>query len=544
MRASERSAPPAARARTRAVWPLVLLALGLASVAPFALGDPAKAAGRIAAPTVESHVRTLAAPELQGRGSPSAGQARAAAYISERFTAAGLEPAPDADEVWKELGEGERGEAERYLRPFRLRLPAPVADGCSLELAHEDRTRSFALHADFVPAPLCTGRAEGPLVFAGFGISSKDHHYDDLAKLRLEGAIALIFEGEPRHKQRFDGPEHTLEASLWRKLERLAERKVAGVIVARRPPEGAARDAEVPLDFRHDYATFPGEREPLPPRNRPVVLEVGLDTASLLLGTDARALAERMDRTLSSGRVETRGRTVRMSSAIEQRQVRLDNVLGIVPGRDPERAKEYVLLGAHYDHIGIDARGRVGAGADDNASGVSALLSIADALAATPPRRSTILVAFCAEERGLVGSKELAARLPVPKESIVAMLNMDMLGRGDADEVAVIGLEQNPALQPVLERAQRIARSGVKKVQTRGGEELWRRSDHYSFHEIGIPVLFFFEGLPISRNQDYHTWRDLPERLDAEKIARTARLVFNTLWILAEDDGRPGPPKG
>jgi Zn-dependent M28 family amino/carboxypeptidase len=169
--------------------------------------------------------------------------------------------------------------------------------------------------------------------------------------------------------------------------------------------------------------------------------------------------------------------------------------------------------------------------------------SNAEALAESPPRRSVIVAHFTGEEDGLVGARELAKRLPVPKDRIVAMLNLDMIGFGEADEVTVLGVRRNPGLQKVLDRAERLGRTGVRTVVTGKGEELWQRSDHYAFHEIGLPVLFFFEGLPISADENYHTWRDTPDAVDHEKITNTARLVYNTAWILANDDDRPPAPR-
>jgi Zn-dependent M28 family amino/carboxypeptidase len=201
------------------------------------------------------------------------------------------------------------------------------------------------------------------------------------------------------------------------------------------------------------------------------------------------------------------------------------------------------VIGAHYDHIGVDVRGRVGYGADDNGSGTSALLELAEALSASRPRRSVLLCAFAGEEDGLLGSRALTQRLPVPAQKLVAMINMDMIGRGDAAEVAVIGITQNPTLEKVLDRARKLSPTGIQKLILRQGEELFARSDHHSFHQIGVPVLFFFEGLPIERNTDYHTWRDTIDKLDAEKIRRTSILVYNTTWLLANDDERPPPPR-
>src|SRR6185436_17838838 len=106
------------------------------------------------------------------------------------------------------------------------------------------------------------------------------------------------------------------------------------------------------------------------------------------------------------------------------------------------------------------------------------------------------------------GSKALCENLPVPRDKLVAMLNMDMIGRGEPSEVVVFGLVQNPAFDKLLDRAKKLAKTGIKTVTSGKDEGLFRRSDHFSFHQIGVPVMFFFEHLPLDDNHDYHTWRD------------------------------------
>jgi Zn-dependent M28 family amino/carboxypeptidase len=170
------------------------------------------------------------------------------------------------------------------------------------------------------------------------------------------------------------------------------------------------------------------------------------------------------------------------------------------------------------------------------------MLEVVTALAQAGPRRSILACAFAAEEDGLLGSQALCEHLPVPKASLVAMLNLDMVGRGEAGEVAVLGLLENPKLEDVLERAKKLQPTKIKSIVMRQGQDLFARSDHYSFHRIGVPVLFFFEGLPIDKNPDYHTWRDTIDLVDVDKVGRTARLVFNTAWLLADDDERPPKP--
>jgi Zn-dependent M28 family amino/carboxypeptidase len=186
----------------------------------------------------------------------------------------------------------------------------------------------------------------------------------------------------------------------------------------------------------------------------------------------------------------------------------------------------------------------VGFGADDHASGTAAVLEIAQALASARPSRSILCCFFSAEEDGLKGSAAFCRDPAVPPSAMVAMLNLDMVGRGPADSVVVLGTEQNPALEKLVLRAQRQKGSGIKKFEPVKGDPdgLWQRSDHYSFHEIGVPSLFFFEALPISDNEDYHTWRDTIDKVDQDKITRTARLCFQTAWLLATDEERPPAP--
>jgi Zn-dependent M28 family amino/carboxypeptidase len=185
----------------------------------------------------------------------------------------------------------------------------------------------------------------------------------------------------------------------------------------------------------------------------------------------------------------------------------------------------------------------VGVGADDNGSGTAALLEVAQAMARAGPRRSVYFCAFAAEEDGLLGSAAFCEDPPLPASSMVAMVNMDMIGVGDSGEVVVLGLEQNPLLKVHLDRARKLSKTGVRRVRPIADRSLFRRSDHFSFHRIAVPTLFLFEGYPLEQNPDYHTWRDTLDKVDMEKVTRTARLAFNFAWILANADDRPPPPR-
>lgn len=500
--------------------------LGTGFLCALALGGSGFVAGlnSIEQAELEGHLEQLAGPELEGRDSPSLGLDRAATYLARAFTEIGLEPLDEAG----------------YLRSFERWMQRPDAQACRLELAG-DPPRALDFGDDFVPLAHFTGEARGELIFAGFGISSRADHFEEL-RGDLTDAVVMILEGEPEHPRRFKGhAEVTRHASLWTKLENLRRAGAAGAIIVRR------QSATGPLGFRHSWATWSTESMTAVPddlhEERLPAIEVSVACASQLLGEDVAALGEVLDREGKPRKPAPSGRRVAFTSASGPGEVVLANVAGRLPGEDPLLAAEVVLVGAHYDHVGVDERGRVGHGADDNGSGIAALLEVAEALAISGTRRSVIFCAFAAEEDGLLGSRAFCRDPALDLSSVVTMLNMDMLARGKGKEVAVLGVRRNPALAKVLSRARGLGETGISKLVLRQGEELWERSDHFPFHERGVPSLFFFEGLPISRNPDYHTWRDTIDRLNFDKLTRTTRLVFNTAWLLADDDDRPPAPR-
>ncbi|MCK6446262.1 MAG: M20/M25/M40 family metallo-hydrolase [Planctomycetes bacterium] len=520
------------------------------------LGDPVDSAAwktgyaTILTADLQAHGVALASPELEGRDTPSAGLALAAEYVASRFADAGLEPfgelvtGPDA----------KRGFRWRYSRTLASADP----EGCELVLRTtaaaggvEPTERRFELGREFVPVVGARGKGNGALVFCGFGINAKRDGWEEVKAKQVDGAIAMIVESEPRHPKLFDGPEITREAELYEKLGDFTDAGAQGVIVVRREPEKTKsklgpRPEPAPLSLRANWARWNDGRTfqtPEPPAKLVPAIEVDAETAKALLGQDALELAQKIEKQGRTVFVAPKGRTVSLAAATKGVETDLENVVGLVRGTDAAFAEEYVVVGAHYDHIGVDSAGRIGCGADDNASGTAALIELAQAFATAPPRRSVLFVAFSGEEHGLWGSQAFARNPPVAAEKLVAMLNMDMLGRGEPEEVAVLGLVQNPELEKVLVRAKALSKTGVTKIVMRQGEELFQRSDHFSFHQIGVPVLFFFEGLPIEKNEDYHTWRDTLDKLDFDKLTRSTRLAFNTVWVLATDDERPPKPR-
>lgn len=525
-------------------WTRIVLCAAVAAASPFAAGTAlAQRAGEehraglaaIEAQSIEGWIGELASPWFEGRDSPSVGLDLAAEWLVRRLQEAELPPPPGQ---------------ESHLWRFTRRVPAPVPERSYLRRADAPDTGEgaeepgrFVLGKDFVPLLGATGSAEGPLVFAGFGIEVRG--YDGLRGLPLSGAVALIVEGDPRHPRVLEGPERSPAANVFRKLDALQALGAAGAIVVRRPYEGDPPKPEgfpevAPFGFRHSWASWVGERpEPHGPARIPAV-EVSLEAAERLAGAPIGEWLEQLDARGRPMRFELDGRRVALESHIAAADVAHNNVLAWIEGRDPEA--EILVIGAHYDHVGVDPRGRIGYGADDNASGSAGVLAVARALAAAQPRRSVLVAFFAAEEKGLLGASALLERPPIPIERMGFMLNLDMIGRGQRDLVALVGAHQDRSIEALANRALRLAPTGIRQLQTRGGQALWARSDHFEFHRRGVPALFLFEELPIEKNRDYHTWRDRPELVDAEKVARTARFAFNLLWLLAEGDDLPARP--
>lgn len=217
------------------------------------------------------------------------------------------------------------------------------------------------------------------------------------------------------------------------------------------------------------------------------------------------------------------------------------NVVAVFPGADPALRDEYVVLSAHMDHVGVGAPVKgdsIYNGADDDASGTSALLEVAEAFAALErrPARSIVFLGVSGEEKGLLGSRHFSDNPTLPLENVVANLNIDMIARNDPRSVVAIGRGYS-SLGGVLGRvaSQNPTVGLTVKDDPWPEERFFFRSDHFNFARKRIPILFFFAGV----HGDYHEPSDEVETLDVDKAARVARLVFLTAHAVADGPQRP-----
>jgi aminopeptidase YwaD len=213
------------------------------------------------------------------------------------------------------------------------------------------------------------------------------------------------------------------------------------------------------------------------------------------------------------------------------------NVMAVLRGSDAALAGEYIVIGAHFDHLGRsgasaldpDSTEAIRNGADDNASGTAAVMELARLLSRHPPRRSVVFVTFSGEELGLLGSQRFVDRSPVPIDRVVAMLNFDMVGRLRNDRVIVYGVETATEMRALVDSA-----AAGTALQVRGVGDGFGPSDHSSFYARGIPVLHFFTDL----HEDYHRATDDPDKVSADGVGRVVGLAERVVRAIADREAR------
>jgi hypothetical protein len=461
-----------------------------------------------------AEVAWLANPARGGRAAGTPGDAEAARWIADRLREAGLAPA---------FGDAFEQELEV---PFRATLKErnALSVGGAEPAALRDEWLPFGFTDD--------GEAEAELVFAGYGITAPELGYDDYAGLDVKGKIVLVAQDFPRESDPaspFRDPRSYRHGEWRTKAINAREHGAAALIGVR---DGWAHEGP----------------DALPPWRGQVASRAGLIavrvTAAALAraGVDARALAAAGE---ADGRPHSRplGVRARLSVEVEHERARTSNVAGLLRGSDPAVAGECVVVGAHHDHLGLggDASlapsriGEVHPGADDDASGVAAVLAVARAFAAEgPPRRTVMFVAFAGEELGLLGSAHLVRSPPAacPVEKMQLMVNLDMVGRLRDRKLYVAGADTARGLREVVRSlADRAPRLPLHVVFSGDG---YGPSDHTSFHARGVPVLFLFTGA----HADYHRPSDTADKVDAAGLAEVARLARRVAFEAASREGR------
>ena len=470
----------------------------------------------------------LADPQREGRAPGSGGIEAAATYLTERFSTLGLTPAFDNNTTYRQAME------------MGVSLTASTA---SLSVAGSD----MILDEDFAPlAYSATGSASAPITFAGYAIVSGPDAYTSFPTgTEFDGAIVMCLKNEPQNPDgssqwRDEGWSH--HARMTYKVNALQRRGASAVlIVASESPMDPMNGILDNLESTSPPQVVPGVTRG-PEFDIPVI-SITPDVARAIV--EAAGTTKSFDELVNEANkgpiIEQIDIETSVSVEIERTPTMTDNLGAILPGKGA-LADEYIVIGAHYDHVGYgrfgsrvrNAAGQIHPGADDNASGSTGLLIAARELSNryallsdSDNARSILFLLFTAEESGLNGSRYYVDNPIAPLDQHEIMLNMDMIGSLEQDPLEIGGFESSEALETLAQR--HLDESGlVYSHDTSVGSG---RSDHASFEAKDIPNLFFFTGL----HERYHTPDDTTDHIDEEGAVRVATIVAQIAYGAATD---------
>ena len=492
----------------------------------------------ISANQIRDYLTFIASDEMEGRDTPSRGLDTTAKFLAMTLARWGFKPAGDEGSFFQ-----------------RIELRRDRADGGQTKVDYSGRT--LVAGTDFIPVG-GSGNVSGQLVFAGNGWFVKSKNIDAYNGIDPAGRIAVIF-GTPNQSPRgvarseFGKPgEEFMNPSDYAR-----SKGVVGLIY-------------VP-DFQY-FANWQGNRQRVdrgltvvakfqrqPPQPLPSIV-ISPETANMLFSGERQSASgiysasyTSSGTTMPASFLMSEQKKITMSVAATTETVPTQNVVAVWEGSDPVLKAEYVALGAHYDHVGSGCppagSDRICNGADDDGSGTTALLGMAEALSKAPtrPKRSVLFVWHCGEEKGLWGSRYFTEYPTVPLNQIVAQINIDMIGRskkeGDTkssnrdltgpDAVYLIGstmmsTELGQLVNSVNNSFLKLTYD-TKYDDPGDPNRFFFRSDHYNYARKGIPIIFFFDGV----HEDYHQAGDTADKIDYQKMEKITRTIYMTLWEIA-----------
>jgi aminopeptidase YwaD len=456
-----------------------------------------------------NHIKYLSSDSLQGRLTGSAGDSLAAEYIREELTSYGFVPLS---------GDG--------LQRFRVTKRVLPGNGNSLSIDG----RSYIPEKDFVPLTFSSNSAlEAEVVFAGYGfnINGDSLKWDDYKELDVKGKWVMILSGDPE-------PENTKSVFIPFSINRdkaliAKDMGAAGVLLVSGPAYDPQDKFETPATegYSVDIPVFRIKRE----------------LADIIL-SKAKTTIEALEKKLNETR-KSKCFTINVSASGNAEIIREEagtrNVVMLLPGENEQLKNEYIIIGAHFDHLGLGGPGSssraddttgVHHGADDNASGVAMMLELAEKFSATKQshKRSIICIAFTGEEEGLLGSKHFTEDPGIDLSRVNAMINLDMVGRlNETNNLQISGVGTATGLKELI-----YSKSDTSVIKLTLSDEGYGPSDHSSFYGKNIPVLFYFTGAHL----DYHTPSDTWDKINYQGMVKISDLIFSVAEELASSDTR------
>lgn len=449
-------------------------------------GPPAYDSPEITVQELQEHVKFLASDELKGRRTGSPGANRAAEYLVQDFKENKILPGNHGD----------------YYQRFDFIAGVELGKNNLLKISSTQGIHELQPEKDFRPLGFSSsGKVSGKLVFAGYGITSDSLNYDDYANIDAKDKIVLVLrygpEGDNPHGE-FGG-----YLSLRYKASNAKSHGAAAVIIIP-GPEPYPEDELIKL--RYDQSADAGI--PAVSARRAVFEPLFVAARDSL-----REIQANINLHKTGMGFEFPQTSVHLQTDVHYIHKMGRNVVGYIEGRDPTLKNQYIVIGAHYDHLGLGGEGSLAPGttaihngADDNASGTTALLEMAEYFATDEnrPVHSLVFVAFSGEENGLLGSSKYADEPPFLLEQTLAMLNMDMLGRMEDSTLVIGGVGTSPAWDSLVTAINNDFDLNLTKNQ-----EGYGPSDHASFYSQDLPVLFFFTGMHEGYHRPSDDWMKL-----------------------------------
>lgn len=446
-------------------------------------------------------VKSLASPEMEGRGAGTKGIERAANLIEQRYRTLGLQPAG----------------AKSYFQPFTVITGAKLKEGNRLDVDDGKLKQGLKLNQDFVPFSFsASGEVAGPVVFAGYGVTAPEFGYDDYTHLDVKDKVVVLLRYEPNGFAAKSGNAGlTQHSQLITKAINARNHGAKAVILL----NGKLGDSEE--DQLTKFGSVNG------PENAGIeIVQAKNEAANTWFAAAGKSLAETQNQINASSTAASFAFPEKMQMSlgvnIEKTRATVNNVLAYLPGK----TDEFIIVGAHYDHLGygnVDSLapsqiGQIHPGADDNASGTAGVLELARLLAPRKGQlqRGILFADFAGEELGLLGSAEWVREPTLPLNKAVAMINMDMIGRIKDEKVFIGGTGTGATFKALLDDEKTKFPFHVEYSASGYGA-----SDHTSFVGKGIPVLFFFSGL----HSDYHKPSDTWDKIDAPDAAKLLDFI-------------------
>lgn len=465
-----------------------------------------------------AHVKFLASEAMRGRATGAPELEKAAAYIARHFKADGLQPL----------------DGKSYLQAFPVTTNAKLGTSNRFEYSDGGKTTTLKFEDDFIPFNFSSrAKVSGHVVFVGYGITAREYNYDDYSGVDVKGKLALVLRHEPQEfdeKSVFAGKVYTEHSQFFSKVINAKNHGAIGVILI------------------NDRANHRGESDQLesfgktagPTDGGIPFVQIKAEVAERWIASAGKNLEDietEIDKDLKP-RSFALPDTLQVEENVDvERLVKtVHNVVGYLPGT----TSEYIVIGAHYDHLGLGEQfsmapslaGTIHPGADDNASGTAGVLELARRFSLEPKQKRGILfMTFAGEELGLLGSSYFVNHPTLPLDKAVAMINMDMIGRIREGKVYIGGAGTGTTLRPMLDQIVGKYNLHVDFSDTTG----YGSSDHTSFTTKQVPVLFFFSGL----HSDYHKPSDTWDKIDPVGAATLLKMISEITMRLEDAPDRP-----